>query len=870
MPGVPKFTRPAFGDGRYYVATSSGSIFAFGAPVALPLTCSSPLDFGSVGIGGSSTLIMNCTANIAITKIVGLSIASSLFQAQNSSLPTGSLKSGATFSFPVTFNMTVFVLSSGSSSATSVKPGVQATALTLYTQNGMTGYSTQQSASLTGTAVSQSPWLSINPLHVNFPEVVIGSAAGAGGSSTTFVIQNIGKANLTISGYAFNNDQNGPNTNVTFSAVTKLDVNGCFSTQDLPAIGTVIPSGGSITVSASFNTTTVGNLYSLLNVYSNGGSAYVILSGTANTLPMALLEQYTNEGGWITIPDCAIPADGCTIQVDIGSLPSTGSLLQTIRLTNTGGSDLTITKSKPPTGSILGATNPSTDFSEGLEIHPGNKTTAIVFFQPGSAQLNSALVVYSGAWTLNTNDLAFGVHVINFTATLAPLQVGPLLGDGTARFKWLGCFVDGAGARIESNEIDNGANNTNGLCQQQALAGNLPFAGTEFQTQCWTGYAVPASSTKVAESSCQTQYTCPGDTTQYCGGYGGYISLYYDSLKYFPANNTFAPGSAPPGPPPSIGSWKYAGCYNDSSAARALSSTNVGVAKTNSLENCAALCQGYNYFGAEYGSECYCGNTLTKSAALFPDSQCSMICPGNSSETCGAGSRMNLYVNGVAAVAVSSSPVLFSTPSINSAAASSTTTSITSSTSIPQTVGSYNYVDCQSDNTTIRTLQGKFAGSPDMTIEYCMGNCTGYQYFGVEYGVECYCGNSLTFGSYMTTDGRCSMVCGGNATEICGGMAGLTLYVLSNRPSMSGGGSAAPSTSTLLSTGASQMFSSSTTVMTASVVSTPLSVISSTGSSSLPSSPTSAASSWAYVGCYSKYFPVRLMCSIFHCINFCS
>jgi hypothetical protein len=55
------------------------------------------------------------------------------------------------------------------------------------------------------------------------------------------------------------------------------------------------------------------------------------------------------------------------------------------------------------------------------------------------------------------------------------------------------------------------------------------------------------------------------------------MSLYYDSLNYFPANNTFAPGSAPPGPPPSIGSWTYAGCYNDSAAARTLSSTNVGL-----------------------------------------------------------------------------------------------------------------------------------------------------------------------------------------------------------------------------------------------------------------------------------------------------
>jgi hypothetical protein len=88
---------------------------------------------------------------------------------------------------------------------------------------------------------------------------------------------------------------------------------------------------------------------------------------------------------------------------------------------------------------------------------------------------------------------------------------------------------------------------------------------------------------------------------------------------------------------------------------------------------------------------------------------------------------------------------------------------------IPETVGSYNYVECHSDNTTIGTLQDKSVGSTDMTIEYCMGNCTEYQYFGVEYGAECYCGNSLTFGNYQATDGRRSMPCGVNANEICGG-----------------------------------------------------------------------------------------------------
>ncbi|KAN0092429.1 WSC domain containing protein [Hyaloscypha variabilis] len=282
--------------------------------------------------------------------------------------------------------------------------------------------------------------------------------------------------------------------------------------------------------------------------------------------------------------------------------------------------------------------------------------------------------------------------------------------------------------------------------------------------------------------------------TQSCGGYGGYISLYYDSLQYFPANNTFAAGSAPPGPPPSIGSCIYAGCYNDSVAARTLSSTNVGNAKTNSLENCATSCQGYNYFGAEYGSEFYCGN---------------------SSETCAAGSRLNLYVNSGTQGSTPSSFLFSSAPSSTSSTASSTTTtSIASRPDIPETVGSYSYVECHSDNTTLRTLRDKSISTTDIKIEYCMGNCTGYQYFGVEYGVECYCGNNLTFGSYQATDGRCIMLCGGNNNEICGGRAGQTLYVLSYSAGSSSSGAA--SSSADVSTGISGSISTMTTVATVS------------------------------------------------------
>ena len=102
-----KFQRPAFGDGRVYTTDSNGVLYCLGAPVSLPLNCTDPVDFGQVALGTAATQTVTCTANIAITSVVGLEIGQpSSFTASNSTLPTTSLKAGQSFSFPVTWDLT--------------------------------------------------------------------------------------------------------------------------------------------------------------------------------------------------------------------------------------------------------------------------------------------------------------------------------------------------------------------------------------------------------------------------------------------------------------------------------------------------------------------------------------------------------------------------------------------------------------------------------------------------------------------------------------------------------------------------------------------------------------------------------------------
>lgn len=74
-----------------------------------------------------------------------------------------------------------------------------------------------------------------------------------------------------------------------------------------------------------------------------------------------------------------------------------------------------------------------------------------------------------------------------------------------------------------------------------------------------------------------------------------------------------------------------------------------------------------------------------------------------------------------------------------------------------------------------------------MSIERCLSLSYNYKYAGVEYGQECWVGNTLnvngdgkagTVKAGNLTDERCSFKCPGNATEFCGAGSVLSLYVL--------------------------------------------------------------------------------------------
>jgi hypothetical protein len=76
---------------------------------------------------------------------------------------------------------------------------------------------------------------------------------------------------------------------------------------------------------------------------------------------------------------------------------------------------------------------------------------------------------------------------------------------------------------------------------------------------------------------------------------------------------------------------------------RALGANSYG-AGTMTLESCSSFWPGHRYFEVEYSRECYCGDTFAPGSVPAPESGCNMPCAANSTEFCGAGDQLSVYV----------------------------------------------------------------------------------------------------------------------------------------------------------------------------------------------------------------------------------
>ncbi|HVZ72858.1 MAG TPA: discoidin domain-containing protein [Polyangia bacterium] len=214
---------------------------------------------------------------------------------------------------------------------------------------------------LTGTGQVNGPKLASTPTTVNFGGVATGTT-----KSVSVVLQNSGNQTLTFSGF-------------TAPAAP-------FSASGVPASGATLAAGASVTATVTFSPTAAGTWNGSLVVNSNGGNVTVALTATSGAPPNLTITP---------------------IAVDYGSVATGAQSVMTFVLKNTGGTDLTITKSKPP---ALGPFVATTTLSEGSLITAGAQVTESVTFSSATAGS------FSDVWVI-TGDDANGTQNVTFTAS---------------------------------------------------------------------------------------------------------------------------------------------------------------------------------------------------------------------------------------------------------------------------------------------------------------------------------------------------------------------------------------------------------------------------------------------------------------------
>ena len=137
-------------------------------------------------------------------------------------------------------------------------------------------------------------------------------------------------------------------------------------------------------ITVTFDPTATGKFNDQIGLDSTGGNKAIGLSGSAG-LPGAL--QISSEA------------------TDYGQVPVGASATKSFTITNVGGTNVTITKSKPPAG---GAFMARTSLPEGTTLEPGEGVTETVSFTP------TAVGSASGVWQINGDDTT-GLHQVQFS-----------------------------------------------------------------------------------------------------------------------------------------------------------------------------------------------------------------------------------------------------------------------------------------------------------------------------------------------------------------------------------------------------------------------------------------------------------------------
>ncbi|KAH0421357.1 WSC domain-containing protein [Colletotrichum camelliae] len=294
---------------------------------------------------------------------------------------------------------------------------------------------------------------------------------------------------------------------------------------------------------------------------------------------------------------------------------------------------------------------------------------------------------------------------------------------------------------------------------------------------------------------------------------------------------------APPLLPSGQGKYRYLGCYKENNPGRQLAQQIYGQKADATTATCIAACAANNYIfcGTQYRDECWGGPKIP--TLRVDDSNCNYDCAGDLNQICG-GNGVGTYAGG-SFISLFADSLQFdgntTTPTDPTDPTDPTNPTNPSNPVVNPGVGQYSSVGCYSEGTNSRALPN-LVNLANPTIANCITACaaSNYQYIGMEYGGECWCGNTLAAGAVPALAADCSMPCNGNSSEYCGGPNRLNMYQFnSSLPAPTGASTTAASTGTGTATA--------------------------TSAAATPTSANSRIGDWLFQGCYTEGNGVRAL-----------
>ncbi|KAJ9138967.1 Copper radical oxidase [Coniochaeta hoffmannii] len=266
-----------------------------------------------------------------------------------------------------------------------------------------------------------------------------------------------------------------------------------------------------------------------------------------------------------------------------------------------------------------------------LSVYTKNGGTQSSSSSSSSSSIASSSVISSTA----TSSTRVSTGTTSSTLSTSTTATGTGFPAG---WSYQGCYVDGVNGRILSYQAPDSQTLTQQSCATLCANAGYTISGTEWAQQCFCGNTIINGGVKGAEADCNTP--CTGNKNQMCGA-GGRMSIVSNGVPAVVLPPAVQTGGL-------NGSWTYQGCYEDNVNQQRTFFWQLYFPNTMTANQCLSRCADYGYMaaGLEYGQECYCGdpaNIQTSGATKRPETECNVLCAGNSSAYCGGGSRLSTY-----------------------------------------------------------------------------------------------------------------------------------------------------------------------------------------------------------------------------------